>query len=97
MVLGRLHLQNVSVKTNKIIENFEEQRVFISSIREKSSGQDGLVNLQKTFITELFRSAPEIEDVNEKKILAVLVDVDIVNTRLMCLSVKEDGMVKEVL
>lgn len=97
MVLGRLHLQNVSVKTNKIIENFEEQRVFISNIREKSSGQDGLVNLQKTFITELFRSAPEIEDVNEKKILAVLVDVDIVNTRLMCLSVKEDGMVKEVL
>ncbi|KAG2265475.1 hypothetical protein Bca52824_072554 [Brassica carinata] len=87
----KLHLQNVSVKTNKIIENFEEQRVFISNIREKSSGQDGLVNLQKTFITELFRSAPEIEDVNEKKILAVLVDVDIVNTRLMCLSVKEDG------
>ncbi|KAF3590472.1 hypothetical protein DY000_02023528 [Brassica cretica] len=72
---------------NKIIENFEEQRVFISNVREKSSGQDGLVNLQKTFITELFRSAPEIEDVNigrekirekihEKKILAVLVDVD---------------------
>ncbi|KAH0918121.1 hypothetical protein HID58_025781 [Brassica napus] len=51
---------------NKIIENFEEQRLFISNIREKSSGQDGLVNLQKTFITELFRPAPEIEDVNEK-------------------------------
>ncbi|KAH0918126.1 LOW QUALITY PROTEIN: hypothetical protein HID58_025786, partial [Brassica napus] len=70
---------------NKIIENFEEQRLFISNIREKSSGQDGLVNLQKTFITELFRPAPEIEDVNEKirekvhekKILAVLVDVDV--------------------
>ncbi|KAG5378976.1 hypothetical protein IGI04_026818 [Brassica rapa subsp. trilocularis] len=68
---------------NKIIENFEEQRLFISNIREKSSGQDGLVNLQKTFITELFRPAPEIEDVNEKirekvhekKILAVLVDI----------------------
>ncbi|CAG7901890.1 unnamed protein product, partial [Brassica rapa] len=79
-----------------IIENFEEQRLFISNIREKSSGQDGLVNLQKTFITELFRPAPEIEDVNEK-IREKVHEKKILATRLMCLSVKEDGMVKEVL
>ncbi|CAN6976212.1 unnamed protein product [Brassica rapa subsp. trilocularis] len=72
---------------NKIVDNFKEQRVFISNVRERSSGQDGLVNLQKTFISELFGLVPEIEDVNqgrdkiresvhEKKILVVLDDVD---------------------
>ncbi|KAF8086734.1 hypothetical protein N665_0613s0003 [Sinapis alba] len=71
---------------NKIIADFE-QRVFISNVREKSSGQDGLVNLQKTLINALLRLVPEIEDVNqgrnkirgsvyEKKILMVLDDVD---------------------
>ncbi|XP_024004361.1 disease resistance protein TAO1 isoform X2 [Eutrema salsugineum] len=71
---------------NKIVGSFK-QRVFISNVREGSSDQDGLVNLQKTFIKELFRLVTEIEDVNrglekikenvaEKKILAVLDDVD---------------------
>ncbi|XP_010477750.1 PREDICTED: disease resistance protein TAO1-like [Camelina sativa] len=72
---------------NKIIVNFKSHRVFIESVREKSSDQDGLVNLQKTLIKELFRLLPEIEDVNrgreiikrnarEKKILVVLDDVE---------------------
>uniref|UniRef100_A0A1J3J249 Protein SUPPRESSOR OF npr1-1, CONSTITUTIVE 1 n=1 Tax=Noccaea caerulescens TaxID=107243 RepID=A0A1J3J249_NOCCA len=72
---------------NKIVENFEEHRVFISNVRESSSGLNGLVDLQKKFITGLFSSPPQIEDVNsgrdrirarvhEKKILAVLDDVD---------------------
>ncbi|CAH2033800.1 unnamed protein product [Thlaspi arvense] len=76
---------------NKIIKNFEEHRVFISDVREKSSRQDGLVNLQTTLITELSpRSPPPIEDVSsgrdkirasvhEKKVLAVLDDVDSVD------------------
>ncbi|KAJ0247603.1 ADP-ribosyl cyclase/cyclic ADP-ribose hydrolase [Hirschfeldia incana] len=70
---------------NKILENFEDHRVFISNVRQESS--DGLVNLQQTFIKSLFGSVPEIEDVSsgrdkirgrvsEKKILAVLDDVD---------------------
>ncbi|CAN7034577.1 unnamed protein product [Brassica rapa subsp. trilocularis] len=70
---------------NLILENFEDHRVFISNVRQESS--DGLLNLQKTFIKSLFGSVPEIEDVNsgrdkirgrvrEKKILAVLDDVD---------------------
>ncbi|CAH8361528.1 unnamed protein product [Eruca vesicaria subsp. sativa] len=70
----------------KMVEYFKEKRVFISNVRRKSSGQDGLVNLQKTFI-KLLRSPPEIDDVNqgrdkiresvhEKKILVVLDDVD---------------------
>ncbi|KAG2318761.1 hypothetical protein Bca52824_011974 [Brassica carinata] len=68
---------------NKILENFEDHRVFISNV----SKEDGLVNLQKTFIRALLRSVPEIKDVNggrdkirasvhEKKILVVLDDVD---------------------
>ncbi|KAH0878419.1 hypothetical protein Bca4012_071546 [Brassica carinata] len=72
---------------NKIVDNFKEQRVFISNVRERSSGQDGLVNLQKTLITELLGLVPEIEDVDrgrdmireevhEKKILVVLDDID---------------------
>ncbi|KAF8081016.1 hypothetical protein N665_0909s0003 [Sinapis alba] len=73
---------------NFILENFEEHRVFISNVRDiSSSGQDGLLKLQKTFIKSLFGSVPEIEDVNsgwdkirgrvrEKKILVVLDDVD---------------------
>ncbi|VVA90428.1 unnamed protein product [Arabis nemorensis] len=71
---------------NKIVGNFK-QRVFISNVRESSSDQAGLVNLQKIFIKELFRLVPQIEDVGtgrekikenvpEKKILAVLDDVD---------------------
>ncbi|KFK44611.1 hypothetical protein AALP_AA1G281200 [Arabis alpina] len=71
---------------NKIVGNFE-QRVFISNVRESSSDQGGLVNLQKTYINELFQSVAQIEDVkrgrekiresvHEKKILAVLDDVD---------------------
>ncbi|KAF8086735.1 hypothetical protein N665_0613s0004 [Sinapis alba] len=71
----------------KMVEYFTEKRVFISKVRERSSGQDGLVNLQKAFITKLFYLSPEIEDVNrgreiiresvyEKKILVVLDDVD---------------------
>ncbi|KAL1218978.1 Disease resistance protein RUN1 [Cardamine amara subsp. amara] len=72
---------------NKIIGNFEH-RAFISNVRERSSEKDdGLVNLQKKFIKELFRLVPQIEDVNggrqkiresvhEKKILVVLDDVD---------------------
>ncbi|CAF2110161.1 hypothetical protein Bca4012_094596 [Brassica carinata] len=70
---------------NLILGNFEDHRVFISNVRQESS--DGLLNLQKTFIQSLFGSVPEIEDVNsgrdrirgrvrEKKILAVLDDVD---------------------
>ncbi|KAL9307431.1 putative TIR domain, P-loop containing nucleoside triphosphate hydrolase [Arabidopsis thaliana] len=72
---------------NKIIVNFNRHRVFIESVRGKSSDQDGLVNLQKTLIKELFRLVPEIEDVSiglekikenvhEKKIIVVLDDVD---------------------
>ncbi|CAA7036158.1 unnamed protein product [Microthlaspi erraticum] len=74
---------------NKIVENFEEHRVFVSDVRERSSGHDddGLLNLQKYFIKELFRLDTQIEDVNggrdkiresvhEKKILVVLDDVD---------------------
>ncbi|ESQ34363.1 hypothetical protein EUTSA_v10006573mg [Eutrema salsugineum] len=72
---------------NKILENFEEHRVFISNVRESSSDQDGLVNLQKTLIKALSPVPPQIENVNggldkirksvhEKKILAVLDDVD---------------------
>ncbi|KAL0695327.1 hypothetical protein Bca4012_062507 [Brassica carinata] len=71
----------------KMVEYFKEIRAFISNVRERSSGQDGLVNLQKTLIAELFGSPPEIADVNqgrdriresvcEKKILMVLDDVD---------------------
>ncbi|XP_020869621.1 disease resistance protein TAO1 isoform X1 [Arabidopsis lyrata subsp. lyrata] len=71
---------------NKIIVNFKH-RVFIESVREKSSDQDGLVNLQKTLIKELFGLVPEIEDVSrglekikenvhEKKTIVVLDDVD---------------------
>ncbi|XP_033135704.1 disease resistance protein TAO1 isoform X2 [Brassica rapa] len=71
----------------KMVEYFKEQRVFISNVRERSSGKDGLLNLEKTLITELFDSPPEIEDVDqgrdkiresvhEKKILVVLDDVD---------------------
>uniref|UniRef100_M4DII4 TIR domain-containing protein n=1 Tax=Brassica campestris TaxID=3711 RepID=M4DII4_BRACM len=71
---------------NKIIAEFEH-RVFISNVRENSSDQDGLLNLQKSFIKALLRSVPEIEDANggrekirtsvhEKKILVVLDDVD---------------------
>ncbi|CAA7036157.1 unnamed protein product [Microthlaspi erraticum] len=70
---------------NKIVGNFK-QRVFISNVRESSSS-DGLVNLQKTFLKDLFRLVPEIEDVergrekikanvHEKKVLVVLDDVD---------------------
>lgn len=70
-------------------DNFDK-RVFISNVRERSSDQDGLVNLQRTFINELSSSLPHIEDVNrgrdkiresihKKKILAVLDDVDNVN------------------
>ncbi|CAL9216155.1 unnamed protein product [Arabidopsis halleri] len=72
---------------NKIIVNFNRHRVFIESVREKSSDQDGLVNLQKTLIKELFGLVPGIEDVSrglekikenvhEKKIIVVLDDVD---------------------
>ncbi|XP_056847504.1 disease resistance protein RPV1 isoform X2 [Raphanus sativus] len=72
---------------NLILENFEDHRVFISNVRDKSSDQNGLIDLQKTFIKSLFGTVPEIEDVNsgrdkirgrvhEKKILAVLDDVD---------------------
>ncbi|CAH8349775.1 unnamed protein product [Eruca vesicaria subsp. sativa] len=73
---------------NKILENFEDHRVFISNVRDISSGQeDGLLNLQQTFIKSLFGSVPEIEDVKSgrdmirgrvraKKILVVLDDVD---------------------
>ena len=71
---------------NKIIAEFEH-RVFISNVRENSSDQDGLVNLQKSFIKALLHSVPEIEDANggidkirtsvhAKKILVVLDDVD---------------------
>uniref|UniRef100_A0A1J3H0M9 Protein SUPPRESSOR OF npr1-1, CONSTITUTIVE 1 n=1 Tax=Noccaea caerulescens TaxID=107243 RepID=A0A1J3H0M9_NOCCA len=72
---------------NKVVRNFE-QRVFVSNVRERSSGHgDGLLNLQKCVIKELFRFEPQIEDVNggrdkikesvhEKKILVVLDDVD---------------------
>ncbi|XP_010477756.1 PREDICTED: TMV resistance protein N-like isoform X2 [Camelina sativa] len=71
---------------NKIIRNFS-RRVFIKNVRERSSDQDGLVNLQKEFISVLTSSAPQIDDVErgrekikeyvpEKKILAVLDDVD---------------------
>ncbi|KFK25453.1 hypothetical protein AALP_AA8G117100 [Arabis alpina] len=73
----------------KIVENFD-QRVFISNVRERASDQDGLVNLQRAFINELFCLLPQIDDVNrgrdkiresvhKKKILAVLDDVDNVN------------------
>ncbi|KAJ4916538.1 Disease resistance protein (TIR-NBS-LRR class) family [Raphanus sativus] len=72
---------------NKIVEYFKEQRVFISNVRERSSGHDGLLNLQKTLIKGILRLVPEVEDVNkgrdkiresvyEKKILVVLDDVD---------------------
>ncbi|CAE5958418.1 unnamed protein product [Arabidopsis arenosa] len=72
---------------NKIIVNFNRHRVFIENVREKSSDQDGLVNLQKTLIKELFGLVPGIEDVSrglekikenvhEKKIIVVLDDVD---------------------
>ncbi|CAN6903542.1 unnamed protein product [Brassica oleracea] len=71
---------------NKIIAEFEH-RVFISNVRENSSDQDGLVNLQKSFIKALLHLVPEIEDANggidktrtsvhAKKILVVLDDVD---------------------
>ncbi|XP_020867491.1 TMV resistance protein N [Arabidopsis lyrata subsp. lyrata] len=71
---------------NKIVGNFK-QRAFISDIRERSSAEDGLVNLQKSLIKELFRLVTEIEDVSrglekikenvhDKKIIVVLDDVD---------------------
>ncbi|EOA39485.1 hypothetical protein CARUB_v10008094mg [Capsella rubella] len=74
---------------NKIIGNFNH-RVFIKNVRERSSDQDGIVNLQKEFINVLTSLVPQIEDVDrgrekikenvpEKKILAVLDDVDNIN------------------
>ncbi|KAJ0257742.1 Toll/interleukin-1 receptor homology (TIR) domain-containing protein [Hirschfeldia incana] len=81
--IGKTTLAKAFYK-NMVELYFKEKRAFISNVRERLSGEDGLVNLQKTLITEL---SPEIEDVNqgrdkiresvyEKKILVVLDDVD---------------------
>ncbi|KAL1218973.1 Disease resistance protein RPV1 [Cardamine amara subsp. amara] len=57
---------------NKIIANFKDRRVFIENVREKLSTQDGLDDVKRTLTSKLFQG----ESVDEKKILAVLDDVD---------------------